>query len=375
MPKKEKNTLMNVTLIMITLLIVFYILYIWSSLIIPFIIALLFSFAIIWLSNFFKKFKIPGFISFILSLSTYIFLFWWIWKMLWSNLNDFLDLLPVYQERVTELIAQFFSLTHIPEPKNLTEILNKLDFQYIFTLIIGWFTSIFSSTGIILFYVLFILLEYRYFKDKLQLMILNNSSKYEIVWIIDKIKKDIKSYFLIKSIVSFITASLSYITMLIFWLNFAIFWWLLIFILNFIPSIWSIIAVWLVIIFSFVQPEFWLYNSLLLSSILIWIQVLMWNIIEPKFMWNKLNLSPLVIILSLWFWGSIWGIVWMLLSVPLMVIINIILSKIPATRSLAILLSEKWELQVDWWEEVIKIRKRVMKKITDKIRKNKKLPF
>lgn len=375
MPKKEKNTLMNVTLVMITLLIVFYVLYIWASLIIPFIIALLFSFAIIWLSNFFKKFKIPGFISFILSLSTYIFLFWWIWKMLWSNLNDFLDLLPVYQERVTELIAQFFSLTHIPEPKNLTEILNKLDFQYIFTLIIGWFTSIFSSTGIILFYVLFILLEYRYFKDKLQLMILNNSSKYEIVWIIDKIKKDIKSYFLIKSIVSFITASLSYITMLIFWLNFAIFWWLLIFILNFIPSIWSIIAVWLVIIFSFVQPEFWLYNSLLLSSILIWIQVLMWNIIEPKFMWNKLNLSPLVIILSLWFWGSIWGIVWMLLSVPLMVIINIILSKIPATRSLAILLSEKWELQVNWWEEVIKTRKRVMKKITDKIRKNKKLPF
>ena len=375
MPKKEKNTLMNVTLVMITLLIVFYVLYIWASLIIPFIIALLFSFAIIWLSNFFKKFKIPAFISFILSLSTYIFLFWWIWKMLWSNLNDFLDLLPVYQERVTELIAQFFSLTHIPEPKNLTEILNKLDFQYIFTLIIGWFTSIFSSTGIILFYVLFILLEYRYFKDKLQLMILNNSSKYEIIWIIDKIKKDIKSYFLIKSIVSFITASLSYITMLIFWLNFAIFWWLLIFILNFIPSIWSIIAVWLVIIFSFVQPEFWLYNSLLLSSILIWIQVLMWNIIEPKFMWNKLNLSPLVIILSLWFWGSIWGIVWMLLSVPLMVIINIILSKIPATRSLAILLSEKWELQVDWWEEVIKTRKRVMKKITDKIRKNKKLPF
>ena len=375
MPKKEKNTLMNVTLVMITLLIVFYVLYIWASLIIPFIIALLFSFAIIWLSNFFKKFKIPGFISFILSLSTYIFLFWWIWKMLWSNLNDFLDLLPVYQERVTELIAQFFSLTHIPEPKNLTEILNKLDFQYIFTLIIGWFTSIFSSTGIILFYVLFILLEYRYFKDKLQLMILNNSSKYEIIWIIDKIKKDIKSYFLIKSIVSFITASLSYITMLIFWLNFAIFWWLLIFILNFIPSIWSIIAVWLVIIFSFVQPEFWLYNSLLLSSILIWIQVLMWNIIEPKFMWNKLNLSPLVIILSLWFWGSIWGIVWMLLSVPLMVIINIILSKIPATRSLAILLSEKWELQVNWWEEVIKTRKRVIKKITDKIGKNKKLPF
>ncbi len=371
--KKEKNTLMNVTLVMITLLIVFYVLYIWASLIIPFIIALLFSFAIIWLSNFFKKFKVPAFISFILSLSTYIFLFWAIWKMLWSNLNDFLDLLPLYQERVTELIAQFFSLTHIPEPKNLTEILNKVNLQYIFTLIIGWFTTIFSSAGIILFYVLFILLEYRYFKDKLQLMIWDNSNKDEIIWIIEKIKKDIKSYFLIKTIVSFITASLSYIAMLVFWLNFAIFWWLLILILNFIPSIWSIIAVWLVVIFSFVQPEFGLYNSLLLSSTLVGIQVLMWNIIEPKFMWNKLNLSPLVIILSLGFWWSIWGIVGMLLSVPLMVIINIILAKIPATKSIAILLSEKGELQVDWGEEVIKTRKIVMKKITDKFKQNKKL--
>jgi hypothetical protein len=49
-----------------------------------------------------------------------------------------------------------------------------------------------------------------------------------------------------------------------------------------------------------------------------------------------------------------------------MVIINIILAKIPATKSIAILLSEKWELEVDWWEEVVKTRRRVMKKITEK---------
>jgi len=364
--KKEKNSIQNTSFILITLLIVFYVLYIWASLIIPFIIALLFSFAIIWLSDFFKKFRIPAFISFALSLLTYIWIFWAIWKMLWSNLDDFIQLLPSYQNRVSMIITQFFDFTHLPEPQNLEEILNKVDLQYVFTLIVSWFTSIFSSAWIILFYVLFILLEYRYFKEKLNLMISGNSNKSEIIWIIDKIKKDIKSYFLIKTIVSFITATTSYIAMVIFWLNFAVFWGLLILILNFIPSIWSIIAVWLVVIFSFVQPEFWLYNSLLLSTTLIGIQVLMWNIIEPKFMWNKLNLSPLVIILSLWFWGSIWGIVGMLLSVPLMVIINIILAKIPATKPLAILLSEKWELQVDWGEEVIKTRKRVIKNIRNK---------
>ncbi len=363
--KKEKNTLFDVTLILISWIIIFYVLYIWSSLIIPFIIALLFSFAIIWLSNFFKKLKIPALISFVLSLTTYILLFWGIASLLWSNVNDFIQLLPSYQDRVSILITEFFQFIHVPEPKNLAEILNKVNLQYVFTLVVSWFTSIFSSAWIILVYVLFILLEYRFFKEKLNLMICTRSNKWDILTIIDKIRKDIKSYFLIKSIVSFTTASTSYIIMTLFGLDFAIFWAMLILILNFIPSIGSIIAVWLVIIFSLVQPDFWLYNSLILSSILIWIQILTWNILEPKFMGNKLNLSPLVIILSLWFWGSIWWIVGMLLSVPLMVIINIILAKIPATKPLAILLSEKGDLQVDWWEEVIKTRQRVIKNIRD----------
>jgi len=58
-------------------------------------------------------------------------------------------------------------------------------------------------------------------------------------------------------------------------------------------------------------------------------------------MGNKLNLSPLVILISLLFWGSIWGIPGMLLSVPLMVIINIVLAHIKMTRPLAVILTEK----------------------------------
>ncbi|MDF1682356.1 MAG: hypothetical protein P1U46_00895 [Patescibacteria group bacterium] len=76
MAKKESYILINLTLVSLLLLSLFYLLYIGSSLIIPFIIALLFSFAIIGLSNFYKKFKIPSFISFILSLLSYVAIFW-----------------------------------------------------------------------------------------------------------------------------------------------------------------------------------------------------------------------------------------------------------------------------------------------------------
>ena len=368
--KKEENSLLNITMGVILFVIFIYVLFIWASLIIPFIIALLFSFAIIWLSNFYKGFKIPAFISFTLSLITYSFIFWWIGKLIGSNIEDLIRLLPEYQSKASVLLTQVFEFLKIPEPKSISEILWKIDLQYVFTLVIGWFTSIFSSAWIILFYVLFILLEYRYFKDKLHLMIANNVNKKHIIETIDKIKRDIKTYFVIKTIVSFITAGISYIIMTTFWLDFAIFWALLIFILNFIPSVGSIIAVTFPALFSLVQFDSY-YLFVFITSGLVSTQVLMWNIIEPRFMWNKLNLSPLVIIIALWFWWAIWWIVGMLLSVPIMVIINIILAKIPATRSIAILLSEKWELQIDWGEEIVKTRKRVIAKITKKFAKKK----
>ncbi len=357
--KKETNKLLDSTLIIIVLFIIFYVLYIWASLIIPFIIALLFSFAIIGLSNFFKSFRIPAFISFILSLSTYIFVLWWLWKMMNSNIQDLVRLLPEYQSRISEIILGLFSYFHIPEPASLSDLLSKLDFQYIFTLVLEWFTSIFSSAWIILFYVLFILLEYRYFKEKLTLMINDNVNKKHVFDIIDKIRRDIKAYFVIKTIVSLVVAALSYIFLKIFWLDFSLFWSILTFILNFIPNIGSIISVSLAALFSLIQFNSY-YTFVLIISGLTSIHILMWNIIEPKFMWNKLNLSPLVIIISLWFWWAIWWIVWMLLSVPIMVILNIIFAKIPSTRNIAILLSEKWELQIDWWEEVVKTRKKLV---------------
>ena len=72
---------------------------------------------------------------------------------------------------------------------------------------------------------------------------------------ISKIKRDTKAYFIIKTTVSFITASLSYIVMLLFGLDFAIFWALVIFILNFIPNVGSIIAVAFPISISLIQYD------------------------------------------------------------------------------------------------------------------------
>ena len=366
--KKESNTIINTSLLLIVFVLFFYILKIGSSLIIPLIIAALFSFAIIWLSNFYKRLRLWNFLAFILSLSTYMFVFWLIWKLIWSNIDDLIRLLPWYQDKVTDIFLKVFEFLHLEWIINFNNIFNKIDVASVVSLIAQTIKDIFSSAWLILFYVMFILLEYRYFKDKLHLMFVNSNRKKQVFEIIEKIKTDVKSYFVIKWLVSFITASLSYIIMETFNLDFAIFWALLIFILNFIPNIGSILWVLFPSLLSIVQFDIY-YFMIFMISLLVMVQILMGNIIEPKFMWNKLNLSPLVIIIALWFWWSIWWVIWMLLSVPLMVIINIILAKIPVTRPIAILLSEKWELQVEWWEEVKKARRKIIKWITSKFQK------
>ena len=110
------------------------------------------------------------------------------------------------------------------------------------------------------------------------------------------------------------------------------------FISDFIPNIGSLIVSVLVMIVMLLQ-----FNSLvfplIILAVLILIQNLKGNIIEPKFFGHRLDLSPLVLFFSLIFWGYIWGIVGMILSVPIMSMIKITFMNIPATKPIAILMS------------------------------------
>ncbi|MGE4444424.1 MAG: AI-2E family transporter [Candidatus Altimarinota bacterium] len=368
---KNETNFLNLFLVLVFIVLLFYILKVGADLIIPFIIALLFSFAIIGLSDFYKnigigKYKIPAFFAMILSLGTYVFIFWLLGKMINTNIQDVIKLLPIYQERVSSLYMSLLHYFNIPSSVDAYSLFQKIDISSLFTSLISSITGIFSKAGIILFYVLFILLEYRFFGEKIQLMFQDGNKRENAFQTLEKIKSDVKSYFLIKAMVSVVTGFLSYLVMIIFGLDFALFWAMSICLLNFIPNVGSVIAVSLPVILSLIQYDS-LYPFLFIFSGLIGIQILMSNIIEPRFMGNKLNLSPLVIVISLGFWGIMWGIVGMLLSVPLMVIMNIIFSKFEATRPVAILLSEKGELDVHASRDVSQNKKELLDNVKKRL--------
>ena len=139
---------------------------------------------------------------------------------------------------------------------------------------------------------------------------------------------------------SFITGLGSYIALLFIGIDAPVFWAFLIFLLNYIPTIGSLIGTLFPAFFCLLQFGD-LSSFLMVLGVVGTLQVIVGNLLEPKLMGNTLNISSFVAIFALSFWGTLWGITGMLLSVPITVIMVIIFSHFSSTRPVAIMLSEK----------------------------------
>jgi predicted PurR-regulated permease PerM len=205
---------------------------------------------------------------------------------------------------------------------------------------------------LVLFYMLFLLLEEVAFSNKMQKIYARSSSQKSIKNNVLRISNLLSAYLGIKIFTSFLTGFLSYFVLLIIGIDLPMLWAFIIFILNFIPSVGSIVATSFPVIFSMLQyaGEWGKTLSVLLGVLAV--QVTVGNLLEPRILGNRLNLSPLVVILGLTFWGFVWGFVGMLLSVPIMATLMIIFSQFEDTRSTAILFSKDGNIEYLFEEEI-----------------------
>ena len=160
-----------------------------------------------------------------------------------------------------------------------------------------------------------------------------------IIDVIQNIDRQIQRYLAIKTVVSLITGILATIVLMIFGVDFAIVFGFFTFLLNYIPTVGSVIATLLPLIIAVFQFDtlwtaFWIF--LLLGSI----QMTIGSFIEPKLMGEGLGLSPLVVLFFLFFWGWLWGIPGMILAVPMAAIIKIVCSNIPTLSFVGELMSK-----------------------------------
>jgi predicted PurR-regulated permease PerM len=241
--------------------------------------------------------------------------------------------LPILQTKLLEAIEYFSNSFGISLDTNILP-----NFTQIAASIGASAASIVASIGMILVYILFLFIEQETFRNKVKNLCANKRQSKKYAYIIESVDKNMKRYLFMKTIISALTGLFAYVWLRVIGLEFAGAWAFLMFIMNYIPTIGSIIACSLPILFALaVGPSIQL--PILTAIGLIGLEILFGNILDPKLTGKTLNLSTLAILINLVFWGMIWGVVGMFFSVPLLMIIFIITAQFDSTRPIAVLLS------------------------------------
>jgi predicted PurR-regulated permease PerM len=263
--------------------------------------------------------------------------------MITMNIKYLSNTLPVYEASVNKITQSINQKFNVELSSLLSEYINDLYLGGILSRLFSTLTSLFGDAFIVLIYLIFLLLEEHTFPKKLKAMYPELGPHEKMRTLVSKIDKSVSNYIALKTMASFLTGFLSYFALLFIGVDTPFFWAFLIFILNFIPTIGSLVATLFPAVFALLQfGEFT--PAILVLAIVGAIQVVVGNFIEPRAMGKTMNISLLVVILTLMLWGMMWGIPGMLLSVPITVILIIIMSEFDATRPIAILLSRDGKL-------------------------------
>lgn len=343
---------LNYTAAAIFVVIVFYLLNAGEGMLLPLVIAIALWYLINTLSSAFGRIRIGQFhfpkpLCMAASLLTFLSLIWALINFLTSTFGEVQAVVPAYQENLTARLESlpFFTFADF-EGQSFAQLSSGwIDLPSFATSLATSFAGILASGGIILIYLGFLFVEQGHFGKKIAALVASPEREEDVRHIINRIRDDIQKYISIKVFTSSMTGILSYIFLTIVGVDFAGVWGLLIFLLNFIPTVGSIVATIFPAMIALAQSDGYTLFLLVLVGIGA-LQVCIGNILEPRLMGNSFNLSPIVILLNLALWNYIWGIPGMFLCVPLLIIITIVLSYFPQTRSIAIILSSDGRLRV-----------------------------
>ncbi len=281
---------------------------------------------------------IPRWLCLTISILIMVIGCWQVVNLIAGNVAQVSGAAANYEANIRRLLPELLVSVGIEEPPTMAELMTRIDVGGLVARLSAALGALIGNVGLIALYVAFLLLEQGSFEMKVRALFPKPERAAHIRHVLADIERRIERYIWIKTLMSLLTAGLSYAVLWVMAVDYAEFWALIIFFFNYIPTVGSILAVALPALLTLVQFAS-ISSFLAVVAPLAAIQFLVGNLLEPRLMGSQLNLSPLVVILSLSLWASIWGIAGMFLCVPIMVILLIILSQFNQTRPIAILMS------------------------------------
>jgi len=265
-------------------------------------------------------------------------LLWVVGRTIGRNVSAVAAAAPTYERRLQRLIDQGAHLVGMENVPTLSQLFDRISLADTLGSLATAAASVVSVTGIVLIYAGFLFVEQVHFRRKLEIMFGAGSRQERVRAVLGQIDRDIRIYIRIKTTLATVTSAIAYAVMALTGVDFSGFWAVMVFFFYFIPTVGSILAIIAPSLLTLVQFDH-LTPFLIVLLVFGPIQIVMANVIEPAIMGRSLNLSPLVVIVSLMVWGTIWGVVGMFLCVPIMVVLLIVLAHFDATRPVAVLLS------------------------------------
>lgn len=318
-----------------------------KSFLLPFFFALFLSYIFKPIVFFFRQKHVPSPLALLIVFVIISGLFFGLFTIVYSSIESFVREAPKYQDRLSLMlresallldeIAARFNIK--PDTVSLGDLIDVSSMTSIITSSAGSFIEGMGNTFLVLLLMFFILAgsgeliaKVRYAMDEQKSAALSS--------IMESIDVRVRQYLIAKTLISLLAGVLTTVILLLFGVDFALLWGFLAFLLNFIPNIGSILSVLFPFTISLLQ-----YGSfgtaILILVLLVAMHMVVGNVLEPKVMQFSLDLSPLLVLASLIFWGWMWGVWGMILSVPMMSILKIVFEYIEPLRPIGIIMSGK----------------------------------
>jgi len=332
----ESRNIQTVFLGILTLLALGTVFYFLRQIFIPLAFATLVSLMLTPLVNRLVKLKIPRLIGILLVMSALFVILYGIGQIFYSSLYNFAASFETYQSRFSQILHEIWNRLQIPEEFFPTmgwtqDLINQV------IQMTGSFVSFGTSLGLALLFIVLMLIETPLSWRKLKRAFPQHVTV-KVARAVSDTTKQVARYLILKTMMSTVTGVLVWLSLSIIGQDLARFWGLMAFLLNYIPNLGSLFVLLLTMTLGFAQfyPD---WNRI----IAVWvtmpvIQIIIGSIIDPQLQGHQLDLSPLLILISLIVWGWIWGFAGMFLAVPLTVALKILLSHIKGLRPIGIMM-------------------------------------
>ncbi|KPL00302.1 MAG: hypothetical protein AMJ90_08480 [candidate division Zixibacteria bacterium SM23_73_2] len=323
-----------------------------SPVVIPLVIALSLAYVLAPLVSLLKRFKIPHIIAVFIVVVFALVVLFWVAYFLFAQANSFLNDFPKYYNGLSNLLSdlkqELISRGILsPTEENLNiEFLELKNFSGVTNYMIKGISSIFTFFfgGILVaFLTFFILADQEVIKSKL-IRAFGKKKKQVTENILIEINQQIKGFIVIKFSITIVLSAIYTVGFLIIGVNYAYIWGPLAGILNLVPYIGPIVGLFPPLIVAAIQfksfmPVLWV---VILYEV---VQIIEGNFVTPRLVGERVNLSPLAVIVAAMYWTWLWGAIGIILAIPITATIKVICDHIDSLKPIGILIGGKREVQ------------------------------